>query len=403
MQESDIDALLIVGSAQHNASMTYFTGIVHVSAGYVLKKRNTLPILYHFPMERDEAARTNLETKNLEDYDSQKLLKQSEGNQVLADAIRLKHIFDEFEVQGRVSIYGVGDVAKFHGLFLTAKDLIPKVEFVVEPSTSSVLTRARITKDEEEVERIRKMGEITTEVVAETADFLSSHKSKNGFLVNGGGDALTIGEVKRQINYWLAQRSAENIEGTIFAIGSDAGVPHSTGINDQPVEIGKPIVFDIFPSEMGGGYFFDHTRTWCLDHAPDNVLEIYQDVFEVYDEVYQALEPGKLCTEFQQLTCELFESRGHPTLLKSPGTEKGYVHSLGHGLGLDVHEGPSFRQVQGNEDILQPGSVITVEPGLYYPERGLGVRLENTVWVRPDGKLETLGDFPMDLILPIKS
>jgi Xaa-Pro aminopeptidase len=401
MQESDIDALLIVGSARHNAAMTYFTGIVHVSNSYVLKKRNRAPILFHSAMERDEAARTNMQTKNLDDYDSQKLLQQAEGNSVLADALRFKQIFDEFKVEGRISIHGVGDVGAFYGLFQTTKDLIPEVEFVVESRTSSVLTRARITKDEAEVARIRKMGEVTTDVVAETAQFLSSHKAKNGHLTNSNGETLTIGEVKRQINIWLAQRGAENSEGTIFAIGADAGVPHSSGVDDQPVELGKPIVFDIFPRENGGGYFFDFTRTWCLGHAPDNVLQVYQDVFDVYHEVYQALEPGKPCTDFQQLTCELFESRNHPTVLNSPDTEKGYVHSLGHGLGLDVHESPRFRQEEGNEDILQPGSVITVEPGLYYPEQGLGVRLENTVWVRPDGKLETLGEYPMDLVLKV--
>lgn len=403
MQESDIDALLIVGSARHNAAMTYFTGIVHVSDGYVLKKRNHEPILFHFPMERDEAARTDMQIKNLEDYDSAKLLKKAEGNRVLARAMRLKQIFDEFAVKGRVSIYGIGDVGAFYGLFQTTKDLIAEVELVVEPRTSSVLSRARITKDEEEVARIRKMGEVTTEVVAETAQFLSSHKAKHGHLVNGDGDVLTIGEVKRQINYWLAQRGAENTEGTIFAIGADAGVPHSTGVEDQPVEIGKPIVFDIFPSEDGGGYFFDLTRTWCLAYAPDHVSQIYQDVFDVYQKVYAALEPGKLCTDFQKLTCELFEARNHPTVLNTPGTEIGYVHSIAHGLGLDIHEAPRFRQEEGNEDILQPGSVITVEPGLYYPEQGLGVRIENTVWVRPDGKLETLANYAMDLILPIKS
>ncbi len=78
------------------------------------------------------------------------------------------------------------------------------------------------------------------------------------------------------------------------------------------------------------------------------------------------------------------------------------MHSLGHGLGLEVHEGPSFRNLEGNEDLLQPGAVFTLEPGLYYPERGLGVRLEDTLWLRPDGQVETLVDYPLDLVLKVE-
>jgi Xaa-Pro aminopeptidase len=69
-------------------------------------------------------------------------------------------------------------------------------------------------------------------------------------------------------------------------------------------------------------------------------------------------------------------------------------------VGLDVHEAPWFRR-EDSEDLLLAGSVITVEPGLYYPERELGVRIEDTVWVRPDGAIETLVEYPHDLVLPM--
>jgi len=213
---------------------------------------------------------------------------------------------------------------------------------------------------------------------------------------------LTIGEVKRRINLWLTMRGVENPEGTVFAIGSDAGVPHNEGLDHQPVEIGKTIVFDIFPCEVGGGYFFDFTRTWCLGYAPDEVQKVYDDVLEVYNKVYEAIEPNRLCSDFQELTCDLFEAKGHPTVKSDRKTLNGYVHSLAHGIGLDVHEGPNFYKRDTNKSILLPGSVITVEPGLYYPERGMGVRLEDTVWVRPDGTLETLAEYSKDLVLEIE-
>jgi len=83
----------------------------------------------------------------------------------------------------------------------------------------------------------------------------------------------------------------------------------------------------------------------------------------------------------------------------SPNTERGFVHSLGHGLGLDVHESPTFSGLASNDDILEPGSVITLEPGLYYPDQDLGVRLEDTLWIRPDGTPEILATYPLDLVL----
>jgi Xaa-Pro aminopeptidase len=98
----------------------------------------------------------------------------------------------------------------------------------------------------------------------------------------------------------------------------------------------------------------------------------------------------------------LFEAKGHSTIQSNQSTQDGYVHSLGHGLGLNVHERPWFGHNASAADRLDPGSVVTIEPGLYYPERGLGVRLEDTVWVRPDGGMEVLAEFPLDLILKMK-
>ena len=98
----------------------------------------------------------------------------------------------------------------------------------------------------------------------------------------------------------------------------------------------------------------------------------------------------------------LFEAQGHPTIRSHAGTQEGYVHSLGHGLGLDVHEQPWFSTFADTNDRLEPGSVFTIEPGLYYPDRGMGVRLENTYYVTKDGSIEILANYPMDLVLPVK-
>jgi Xaa-Pro aminopeptidase len=240
-------------------------------------------------------------------------------------------------------------------------------------------------------------------VVGQVADFLCSHPAKNGVLLKADGQPLTIGQVKRMINLWLAERGADNPEGTIFAIGKDAGVPHSTGQAEDVLKLGQTIVFDIFPCEAGGGYHYDFTRTWCLGYAPDEVQALFEDVLGVYRQVMASLEVGASFKRSQKLTCELFEALGHPTVQSNPQTENGYVHSVGHGLGLYVHERPSSGTSAPETDRLDPGVVVTIEPGLYYPERGMGVRLEDTVWVSPEGGFEILAPYPLDLVLPVKA
>jgi Xaa-Pro aminopeptidase len=304
---------------------------------------------------------------------------------------------------GRVALYGVVDLSMAYPIFVELQKRMPEITLVGDLG-SAILGTAMLTKDEAEVERIRQMGKVTTQVVGRVADYLTSQKVGEGeALVGEDGQPVTIGRVKGLINLWLAELGAENPEGTIFAIAHDAGVPHSSGEPGDVIRLGQPIVFDIFPCEAQGGYFYDFTRTWCLGYAPAEVKGIYEQVRTVYQTVMKELKPGTQYYEYQKLACEMFEEMGHPTVLNQPDTEEGYVHSLGHGLGLHIHERPFSGASALPEDKLLPGSVVTVEPGLYYPARGLGVRLEDTVWVRPDGSIEILAEYPLDLILPMKN
>jgi Xaa-Pro aminopeptidase len=102
------------------------------------------------------------------------------------------------------------------------------------------------------------------------------------------------------------------------------------------------------------------------------------------------------------MACDLFEAKGHPTIRQNPLTQEGYVHSLGHGVGLHIHEQPFSGPNSSDNEKLVPGVVVTVEPGLYYPDERLGVRLEDTVWMRPDGQVEVLAEYPLDLVLPMR-
>jgi Xaa-Pro aminopeptidase len=101
----------------------------------------------------------------------------------------------------------------------------------------------------------------------------------------------------------------------------------------------------------------------------------------------------------QEAAQDVYEAAGHKTTRSHPGTNEGYVHSLGHGVGLNIHERPSLSHF--GQDILQRGTVISIEPGLYYPDQGYGVRLEDLFLIDEQGDLINLTGFKHDLVVPI--
>lgn len=367
----------------------------------VIYRANGNAVLCHAPMERDEAAKTGIATINYSKYPLKDRLQQANGDRLVAHALLYKHIFEEIGLtKGKVILYGRTDAGKMLSTVNKLHEMLPGLSFQGDLD-DAILLQAMSTKEPDEIERIRAMGKVVLEVVSRVADFLTSHQVIYEILMKSDGVPLTIGDVKAQINLWLAELGAENPEDTIFAIGRDAGVPHSSGNPNDPLALGQTIVFDIFPCEKGGGYFYDFTRTWCLGYAPDEAQSLYDQVKSVYHQVVSELQTGVNAAHYQDRTCELFEDLGHTTVRQDPAVESGYVHSLGHGVGLNIHEKPWFSQKEDLTNTLLPGSVFTIEPGLYYPEKGLGVRLEDTYYVTPAGTFEKFVDYPMELCLPM--
>lgn len=400
MEEKNLAAILITGSALHNPAMHYFTGNVHLGHGELVKRRGAPPVLFCNPMERDEAAKSGLETRNLAEYNMKELLQEAEGDVGAAVAKRYQHLLTDSGIpSGRLAIYGLIEAGFAFDVFSTLQALMPELEIVGEVQ-QSVISSAMETKDQDEIARIRKMGAITTEIVGNVAEFLQSHKAKEGVLVKKDGQPLTIGEIKKKINLWVIEHGVENPHGCIFAIGRDAGVPHSTGNPEDVLELGKTIVFDIYLQETGGGYHYDFTRTWCLGYAPEEEQNLYNDVRAVFDDIMGGIEANTPFKALDDRTSKLFETQGHPTIRQDRLTQNGYVHNLGHGLGIRIHEEP---HVQTPGAALKPGAAVTIEPGLYYPEKGMGCRIEDTIWIRPDGEIEILAEYPYDLVLPVEN
>lgn len=404
MQARSLDAVLVVGNAEHNPPMYYLTGGGHVSHATVIKKRGEEAAYFHNDMERDEAAKSGLRLIPYSKYDYDALYKEADGDLLLASALRYRMMFEELGLtRGRVGVYGFYDLSAVFGTLSRLQKLLPELEFVGEPREDSIFMRAMETKDAAEVERIRRMGKITTTVVGKTRDYLTEREVRaDEVLLKEDGSPLTVGDVHAKIRLWVAEQGAELPSGFIFAVGRDAGVPHSTGNPADLMRLGQTIVFDIYPAEAGGGYYYDFTRTWSLGYAAPEAQELYDQVKEIFDKLMDNFDVNAPFKHYHKMTCEYFESKGHQSPLNTKAPVEGYVHSLGHGVGLNIHERPFSGLTAGDDQRLAPGVVVTSEPGLYYPEKGMGFRIEDTLWVRPDGTIETLADYPYDFVLPMK-
>jgi len=402
METTGANALWVTGPAQHNPSMVYFTGICHLSVADLFLIKGKQPVIICGPMEREEAAKSGYKLLSYSDYELRPLLKETGGDRAKANALRYLQIFKDIGLEeGKVLVYGQKEVGPMISLTQGLHDLNPRLEFQGD-NQDAVLLEARSLKRPDEIERIRRMGEITTRVVGNTQELLSSSNLDGEILVKSDGSPLKLGEVKAQIDLWLAEYGAEAPENTIFALGRDAALPHSIGNPADTMCLGKTIVFDIFPCEKGGGYFYDFTRTWSLGYATDEVQATFNQVKQVYDTLISELEFGRNPNYLQQRTCDLFEGMGHATIRQDPRTESGYVHGIGHGVGLDVHEKPWSSYPDDPSNNLQAGSVFTIEPGLYYPEKGFGIRLEDTWYCDANGAFHKFADYPMDLVVPMK-
>lgn len=404
MQARSLDALIVFGNAEHNPPMYYFTGGGHVSHATIIKKRGEEALYFHNDMERDEAAKSGLKCVPYSKYDYDDLYKKANKDALLTSAMRCEMMFKDAGVTaGRVGVYGTYDLGSIFGMLTQLQKLAPQLEFVGEPRDDSLFMRAMETKDVAEVDRIRKMGRITTGVVEKVREYLTSRDIRDDeVLLKEDGSPLTVGDVHSKIRLWVSEQGAELPSGFIFAIGRDAGVPHSAGNPSDLMRLGQTIVFDIYPAEAGGGYYYDFTRTWSLGYATPETQALYDQVKEIFDQLMDNFDLNAAFSDYNKMTCEYFESKGHQSPLNTKAPVEGYVHSLGHGVGLNIHERPFSGLNASADQRLAPGVVITSEPGLYYPEKGMGFRIEDTLWVRADGVMEKLAEYPYDFVLPMK-
>jgi len=192
------------------------------------------------------------------------------------------------------------------------------------------------------------------------------------------GAPLTSEKLRAVIDTAILQmRGATN--RTIVAGGRQACDPHEPG--HGPLRAHEPIILDIFPRAQETGYFGDMTRTVVRGRASEAVRKLYDTVREGQRLAFQRIRDGVPTKDIHGAVREFFERQGYKTENRS-GRMVGFFHGTGHGLGLEIHEAP--RLGAHSTETLKSGHVVTVEPGLYYPELG-GVRLEDVALVTNSG------------------
>ncbi|SDJ80424.1 M24 family metallopeptidase [Natronorubrum texcoconense] len=312
------------------------------------------------------------------DYDYQQLVAEHgpyEAKSRLLEAFLDDHDVDSLAVPRNFPT-GTADGLRARGL-----------EVTVEPE--GIVEGIRATKSDWELAQIEATQDANEAAMATAEELIATADiADDGTLVRDGA-ALTSERVKEEIEITLLRHGC-GLDDTIVACGADGADPHNRG--SGPLAADELIVIDIFPRDKETGYFADMTRTFARGDPGEEARRRYDVTKEAYEAALEAVEAGVTGADVHGVACDVIEDAGYETLRSDPSTDTGFIHSTGHGVGLDIHEQPSVSPSGGE---LEPGHVISIEPGIYDPEVG-GVRIEDLVVVTEDG-YENLTDYRVGL------
>ena len=234
------------------------------------------------------------------------------------------------------------------------REVIPdRIELV---PAGGIVEGLRAVKEPAEIERIAAAAALTDEVY--------------GMLREQGLTGRTERSVALALENEMRRLGAEPAFTSIVASAERGALPHAVPA-DVPIPAGTLVTLDI--GAQLDGYCSDCTRTWATGELPDDLAEAYELVLRAQEAALSAVRPGPEGREVDAVARGIIEAAGHG---------EHFGHGLGHGVGLEIHEGPRLSRT--GEARLVAGNVVTVEPGVYLPGRG-GVRIEDLVAVTEDG------------------
>ncbi|MFL6192586.1 MAG: M24 family metallopeptidase [Thermoanaerobaculia bacterium] len=391
LEEMGCEALLVLAPSAGDTDLASFLpGPAHMGECFLLLPRGGEPRLgYLTPMEREEAAGTGLALLTPEELDVARFSSEMPEPAVFLARTLGKALAIAGLSPGRVALAGHGPAGVVQG----ACALLAAQGWTWVPGNALVFA-ARKRKEPGELAGIRETAAITCEALRAVAGLLAAASFDGpGSELRLDGGPLTVARLRAEVGRVFAGYGLEQPRGNILAPAEEGAVPHSSGTPGRAVRAGESLVVDVYPR---GRLFADCTRTFCVGEPPAALARGHALVLAAVEEARRRAVPGARGWDIQEAVCEVFGQAGFPTPISQPGTTRGYVHNLGHGVGFDLHEFPTFKKASGGEGVLREGDVFTIEPGLYEPAEGWAVRLEDLVHLGPDG-LESFTPLPYDL------
>ncbi len=271
------------------------------------------------------------------------------------------------EVAGGMGLGAIGFQSE-HLAYSTATRIAKLLGVKNMVPTSGVLSDLRQVKDESELKSIRAAVKIQEDALVATLGQIDA--------------GMTELEVTAILEYEMKARgSTDPAFGSIVAAGANGSLPHAIP-GKAKLKRNSTLLIDW--GATVNGYRSDMTRTFALGKWPTVMREVYEVVLEAHYAGIEAIRPGAIAGKVDAAARKIIDDAGY-------GKEFG--HSLGHGIGLNVHEAPGLRA--GADTVLEPGMVVTVEPGIYLPGVG-GVRIEDDVLVTARGA-RSLCSLPKDI------
>ena len=271
-------------------------------------------------------------------------------------------------------------------------------EMGIELVIAKDLRERRRTKRPDEIDAIEAAQRATEVAWREGVDAIRRAKTRPDRTLELDGAVFTAERLRAIVESALLERGYAS-DGTICAPGPQAADPHQIGTG--PLHAGEPIVMDIFPQHKQTRYWADMTRTVSKGEPPAEIRKIYEVVKRAQDAGIAALRPGVTGREVHELVEDIIWKAGYdtqrPGQKKDPSdpTPRGFIHSTGHGVGLEIHEAPNIAR-SGTTPLLA-GDVVTIEPGVYDPSIG-GVRLEDMLVITESGA-RNLTQAPRELVV----
>lgn len=358
-------AVLLIADSERDADMLYAAGLF-VPDPFTFLQVNGRTTIMMSDLEIDRARTQSKvdEVVSLTDY-TDRAKQDGNADPGLIDAV--------FELLRERDVQGISVPNNFP---LGYADRLREQGFDVAPKEDPFWDQ-RPVKTDDEVAAISEVSRHTEDALRMAFGILAEATVKDGIL-HGPAGALTSEYVRKRIHVYLLERNCI-AQHTIVAGGVQGCDPHNGG--SGPLRAGEPIIFDLFPKSTKTGYFADITRTVAKGPVSDVFRRLYDTVLEGQEIALSRVRAGVDGREIHGEVERLFESRGYETGAKN-GRMQGFFHGTGHGFGLEIHEPPRISKVS---QVLVAGHVVTVEPGLYYPDLGGGVRTEDNVVVTASG------------------